>query len=311
MVVLLETCEAAAERRHKILEIARECALLRGKFTLSSGKERHYYWDGKRATTSPMGAWLIGEEIYELIKDSNVQAVGGVGTGGGLMAAAVALVSYVRGKSIPAFVIRVNRKQHGNRKSMEGQFPEEKGARVAIVHDTITTGDSICQAIRLVESEDCKVAKVVVMLDQHEGGSEKLRRLGYDFNAIIHSRNQGEISINEPSGRIEQFRKEVRQGLYADNLQRLASMCENLAIDDPYPLPFFVIRHVLLEMVGNADMRLLPADEANSLRSKLAKPLEALLQAMEAGSSKEEIFDLLNFLVLASSVAFAWTPAKY
>jgi len=76
-------------------------------------------------------------------------------------------------------------------------------------------------------------------------------------------------------------------------------------MDDPHPLPFFVMRQVFLEIARNWDERPLPAEEANLVRSRITKPLEDLIDAIEAGVSKEELFDLLNEFVSASLVAFS------
>jgi orotate phosphoribosyltransferase len=41
----------------------------------------------------------------------------------------------------------------------------------------------------------CKVAKVVALLDRHAGGSDEVRRRGYDFTAILHADANGNISL--------------------------------------------------------------------------------------------------------------------
>ncbi len=41
--------------------------------------------------------------------------------------------------------------------------------------------------------------KVIVIVDRNEGGSERLRKEGYDFEAIINLPPSGKVSISEPS----------------------------------------------------------------------------------------------------------------
>jgi len=36
---------------------------------------------------------------------------------------------------------------------------------------------------------------VVALVDRHQGGSDELRRRGYDFSAILHADAQGELSF--------------------------------------------------------------------------------------------------------------------
>ena len=51
------------ESTRRIREIAVEVgAFLKGEFTLTSGKKSSYYFDGKRLTLSPEGAYRVGRE---------------------------------------------------------------------------------------------------------------------------------------------------------------------------------------------------------------------------------------------------------
>ena len=172
------------ESARRILEIAYEVgALLQGEFTLTSGKKSDYYFEGKRLTLSPEGAYLTGKVVFDQLADADIDAIGGVAIGGYPMVAAVALVSHLEGKPIPSFIIREETKEHGTRRRIEGHLKE--GSRVAIVDDVITTGGSVSRAIEAAEAAKGKVVKVIVLVDRHEGGSDKLKQQGYDFTAII------------------------------------------------------------------------------------------------------------------------------
>ena len=185
-------------RTQRILELAHETgALLHGKFTLSSGKKSDHYYDGKQLTLHPEGAYLIGEEILGRLAGIDVDAVGGLVMGAIPIVTAVALVSHQEGKPIPAFLVREEPKEHGTRKKIEGQF--RKGSKVAIIDDVITGGNSVKKAIEAVEAEGCEVVKVIVIVDRKEGGSERLRKERYDFEAIIDLPPSGKASVSERS----------------------------------------------------------------------------------------------------------------
>ena len=113
------------------------------------------------------------------------------------MITATALVSHQEGKAIPSFIVREKEKEHGTRRKIEGHLKE--GSRVAIVDDVITTGGSIRKAIKAVKAANCEVVKVIVIVDRHEGGSDKLKKEGYDFTAILHLAPSGEVTIDESS----------------------------------------------------------------------------------------------------------------
>lgn len=196
------------ERTRRIYDLAHETkALLHGKFTLSSGKESDHYFEGKRLTLYPEGAKLIGDEILDRLEGKDIDAVGGLVMGAFPIIIAVAISSYQKGKPIPTFIVREEPKAHGTRRKIEGHL--EKGMKVAIVDDVITTGGSVLKAIQAVEEEGCKVEKVIVIVDRMEGGSKDLIEHGYDFEAIINLPPSGEASINES----ESITGEAQQGI--------------------------------------------------------------------------------------------------
>ena len=172
------------EGTRRIREIAGEVgAFLTGEFTLTSGKKSNYYIDGKKITLSPEGAYLVGKAIFDELIKTGVDAIGGVATGAYPIVTAVALVSHLEGKPIPAFIVREVTKEHGTMRKVEGHL--KQGSRVAIVDDVLTTGGSVSRAIEAVEAAKCKVVKVIVLVDRHEGGSDRLKKEGYDFTALL------------------------------------------------------------------------------------------------------------------------------
>ena len=172
------------EGAERVLELAHEVgAFLTGEFTLTSGKKSNFYFDGKRITLHPEGAYQVGKAIFDQLAGVGIDAVGGVPVGAYSMVAAVALVSHLEGKPIPAFIVREETKEHGTKRRIEGHLKE--GSRVAIVDDVITTGGSLLRVIKAVEAANCKVVKVIVLVDRNEGGSDRLRQEGYDFTALL------------------------------------------------------------------------------------------------------------------------------
>ena len=64
-------------------------------------------------------------------------------------------------------------------------------------------------AIKAVEAVYCMVVNVLVLVDRHEGGSDELKKDGYDFEAIIDLWPSGEATIGESSG----VAGEIREGV--------------------------------------------------------------------------------------------------
>ena len=170
-------------RREALRKMINERSVLRGEFVLTSGRKSNYYIDGRMTTLSADGAALTGQYIFDMIRDLNVDAVGGPTIGADPMATAVSLAGYHAGQSIDAFIVRSDRKRHGTMKQIEG--PIRPGSRVVIVDDTVTTGNSLLDAAEAAREAGCEVVKIVAILDRLQGGGQKIRERGYDFEAIL------------------------------------------------------------------------------------------------------------------------------
>ena len=178
----------------RLLELAeRRGALKYGDFTLSSGQKSTYYFDGRLLSLDPEGAHLIAQALLPLLRRASAQAVGGPTMAAVPIVTAVALTSYLEGEGTPiaAFAVRRDAKSHGTQQQLEG--PLIPGSRVAIVDDACTTGGSLLDAIGAAEAAGCEVALVAVILDRHQGGSDELRRRGYEFVALLEASPEGQV----------------------------------------------------------------------------------------------------------------------
>ncbi|MCS5655011.1 MAG: orotate phosphoribosyltransferase [Dehalococcoidia bacterium] len=181
-----------SETVDRLLELALERGAIKyGEFTLTSGKKSSYYFDGRLLSLDPEGAHLIAQALIPLLQEAGAKAVGGTTLGADPMVAAVALASHLGGGAIPAFIVRKESKSHGTKQNIEG--PLIPGSNVAIVDDVCTTGGSLFHAIEAAEEAGCKVVKVVSILDRNEGGSEEMRKRGYDFSALLAATPDGKI----------------------------------------------------------------------------------------------------------------------
>ena len=175
-----------------ILELAKRTgALMFGEFKLSAGGTSPYYFDGRLITLDPEGADRVARAILPILMECSAEAVAGPTLGADPIVSAVAVVSYQERHPIPGLIVRKEAKQHGGKRAIEG--PLKKGARVAVVDDTCTTGSSLFMAIDAVEAAGCQVVKVISILDRREGGSEEIRRRGYDFVSLLEADESGNV----------------------------------------------------------------------------------------------------------------------
>jgi orotate phosphoribosyltransferase len=178
-----EDDKVAMSNRERLLQLFKERAVLREGRGIDVGTGRPCCFDTRLLTLSPDGAHLIGLIMFSLFEEARIDAVGGMTVGANPIATAIALVSHMQGKPIPAFLVRGRLGEDDARRQIEG--PLAAGARVGIVDDVIATGRSVLQAIDVVEAAGCSVGKVVVLLDRCEGGADEVRRRGYEFAALL------------------------------------------------------------------------------------------------------------------------------
>jgi orotate phosphoribosyltransferase len=170
-------------KRARLLEVIKQRSLRFGDFVLRSGKRSNFFLDGKGATLSAEGAALVGEVVFDAIRDLDVDAVGGLTLGADPIATAVSVESWRQGKPIDAFVVRKETKDHGMGDLIAGTL--KPASRVAIVEDTVTTGSAIQAAIDAVRAAGHTIVKVIAIVDRQAGASERFASQGLDYGWIF------------------------------------------------------------------------------------------------------------------------------
>ncbi len=154
------------------------------KFKLVCGKVSCFYFNCKPTTLSPEGQYLIGNLIFDIIKDREINAIGGLTLGADPIACAAANESYRRGKPVEAFVVRKKLKDHGIVAKIEGNV--KPGDRVIVVDDVVTTGKSTIEAIHAARENGLIVTGTIVLVDRQEmDGRANIEKEVADFRALI------------------------------------------------------------------------------------------------------------------------------
>jgi orotate phosphoribosyltransferase len=143
-------------------------------FRLTSGKLSDFYVDCKATTMCGEAMPLVGEVVFKLLPKT-ASAVGGLTMGADWLAAATSYYGQLHGRRLDAFSVRKEPKKYGMKKWIEGCA--DRGAKVVIVDDVVTTGGSTIDAIKRCREEGLEVVGVVVLVDrQEEDGMENIRR---------------------------------------------------------------------------------------------------------------------------------------
>ncbi|MBU0709801.1 MAG: orotate phosphoribosyltransferase [Candidatus Omnitrophica bacterium] len=177
-------------QKRQLLQLLKEKALKKGEFILSSGKKSNYYLDGRIITLTPEGAYLVASIILELIKDKNIDAIGGPALGADPISGAVAVLSYIKKIPIKTFIVRKAAKMHGAGRQIEG--PELKSKdRVILVDDVATTGGALLEAVSALKEKGVEIEGAIVIVDRDQGAKQSLAKEGIRLSAIFNLEDLG------------------------------------------------------------------------------------------------------------------------
>ncbi len=151
--------------KNDILEIFRSTgALLEGHFILTSGRHSETYFQCAKVLQYPEYLTLFGRILADHFEDDKIDAVISPAIGGIVIGTEV-------GRQLGVKTIFTERKD-GAMKLRRG-FEIEKGERILVVEDVLTTGGSINEVIEIVKENKGKIAGVGVVVDR-SGGNIKL-----------------------------------------------------------------------------------------------------------------------------------------
>jgi orotate phosphoribosyltransferase len=180
-----EEGDGELNERERLLELLRSKSLEVRPVILSSGRASDYYLDCKRVTLSSEGAYLTAKLMLELIRPE-VFAVGGLTLGADPIVSSISVYSHMQGRDLSALIVRNEPKKHGTMSYVEGPILE-KGAKVAVVEDVVTSGASLLRAVDRIAAEGYQPVQTLTILDRQEGGREAIEDRGFVLEALFSS----------------------------------------------------------------------------------------------------------------------------
>jgi orotate phosphoribosyltransferase len=157
--------------REELREALLRSALLEGDFVLRSGRRSRWYLDKYRFATRPELLAALGERIASAVAEIEPDAVrlAAPELGAVPLAAAASLAS-----GLPFIIVRNAAKQYGTGNRIEGEW--ERGERVCLVEDIVTTGGASADAIQALRDAGLECRSAVCVVDREEGGIDELAR---------------------------------------------------------------------------------------------------------------------------------------
>jgi orotate phosphoribosyltransferase len=161
--------------KQELLKLLCEHSYIKGEVILASGRKSDFYIDCRKTVLLANGHKLVGEIFHKLVMSHfpDAQAVGGVVLGACPIASAVSFASWNTENPMPAFYLRKESKTHGLGNLLEG--PINKGDKVVILEDVVTSGGSTLKAIQSAKDQGLEVLGVITLIDrQEDNGAEKI-----------------------------------------------------------------------------------------------------------------------------------------
>ena len=146
-------------------------ALLKGHFKLTSGRHSDVYYEKFTLLKQPALCTKICEQMALMYKDSGVQTIVGPTTGG-------IIIAYDVARYLGIEAIYAEPGEEG--RVFKRGFSLDKGQKVVIVDDVLTTGRSVFEVIDLVKSYEADIIGICLMLDRSNGKVQ----FDYPFSAL-------------------------------------------------------------------------------------------------------------------------------
>lgn len=160
-----------------------DIALLRGEFTLRSGRKSSYYLDKYLFETQPDILQALGKAFAAMLPP-DTDRLAGPELGAVALAAATAMHS-----NLPFVLVRNSKKGYGSGKLVEGVL--KPGDKVVIIEDILTTGGQIVEAARTLEAAGAKVIRMIGTIDRLEGARENIEAAGYSYSSLFTTADLG------------------------------------------------------------------------------------------------------------------------
>lgn len=176
--------------RDQLAKAIADLALLRGTFTLRSGRTSTYYLDKYLFSTRPEVlrelARLFAARIAEMERAAGAKAtrLAGAELGGIPLVTAASLET-----GLPCLFVRNSKKDYGTAKQLEGRL--ERGEGVILLEDVATTAGQALEAVKVLRDLGANVLGVIATIDRQEGAAENMAAAGIRFDSLFTKRDLG------------------------------------------------------------------------------------------------------------------------
>ena len=177
-----------SDARERVLEHLLEHSVRRGDFVLKSGRTSSWFIDSKQTICAPDVMVDVATLVLERIP-SDATAIGGLTMGADGVSFITAGVAATRGRSLNAFSVRKEVKDHGGGGRIAGVL--HAGDRVVITEDTVTRGTSLLEAAHIAQDAGAEVVLILAIVDRGGTAEAMTAAEGIKFSALFSAPDLG------------------------------------------------------------------------------------------------------------------------
>ena len=163
-----------------------EAALLRGEFTLRSGRTSSYYLDKYLFTTQAEVLTQLGAMFAGAIDalPQRPDRLAGAELGGIPLVTTACMAT-----GLPCVFVRNQKKDYGTAKQTEGAI--NPGDRVVVLEDVATSGGQAVEAVNTLRELGAEVLAVIATIDREEGARATVEAAGVAFVSLFTKTDLG------------------------------------------------------------------------------------------------------------------------
>jgi len=172
-------------------------------FTWASGIKSPIYCDNRLTLTAPEVRTQVENGLVELVRKyyPDCQVLMGTSTAG---IAHAAIVGHIMG--LPMGYVRSSNKDHGRQNRIEGKL--EKGEKVVVVEDLISTGGSVIDVVNALRDEGADVLGVVSIFTYGmQKGLDRLKEANVTNHSLSNLDALAEVAADEGYINVEEVKK--------------------------------------------------------------------------------------------------------
>lgn len=172
-------------------------------FTWASGIKSPIYCDNRLTLTAPEVRTQVENGLVEMVKKyyPECQVLMGTSTAG---IAHAAIVGHIMG--LPMGYVRSGNKDHGRQNRIEGKL--EKGEKVVVVEDLISTGGSAIEVVNALREEGAEVLGIVSIFTYGmKKGLDRLKEANVTNHSLSNLDALAEVAADEGYISVEEVKK--------------------------------------------------------------------------------------------------------